>query len=213
MGLTLQEKLKNLDKLSANFNKKRGKEISGRIGVTQGLKERLVVDFIKTPSLRLNYAMGGGIPRKRVTLIGGAPDSGKTFLLLETIKKEMERDPNFVVGWLESEHSITVDILESVGIDLDRFWFLPVEREGAAEEALNKVEAVLLNGAVDMFVINSLKCLVPTDEQEAGMEKMQIGLQARMNGKMMRKLVGLVEEKDVAFVMIQHLTTDIGNVA
>lgn len=209
---SLAERLKGLDKLADNFNKKYG-TVSGRISVNEELRQKISVEFIETPSMNLNYALGGGIPKGRITIVAGQPDSGKTFLLLETIAKKQKEDPEFVAGWLESEGSLSVETLEQVGIDLERFYYDTISREGAAETALNKVESVVAAGYVDMFVINSLKCLVPSEELEKGMEQMQVGLQARMNAKMMRKLTSAVTDNNVAFVMVQHLTTQIGTMA
>lgn len=210
---SLAERLKGLDKLSENFNKKYGSALSGRIGNNDELKQKIKVDFIATPSMNLNYALGGGFPKGRISIVAGNPDSGKTFLLLETIAKEQKSNPDFVAGWLESEGSLSIDTLEQVGIDLDRFYYDTISRDGAAEEALNKVEAVIAAGLVDIFVINSLKCLVPSEELTKGMEQVQVGLQARMNAKMMRKLTSAVTDNNVAFVMVQHLTTAIGSMS
>ena len=163
--------------------------------------------------MNLNYALGGGFPKGRITIVAGNPDSGKTFLLLETIAKKQKEDPEFVAGWLESEGSLSVDTLEQVGIDLDRFYYDTISREGAAEEALNKVEAVIAAGLVDMFCINSVKCLTPSEELAKGMENLQVGLQARMNAKMMRKLTSAVTDNNVALVLVQHLTTAIGTMS
>lgn len=121
----------------------------------------------------------------------------------------MQEDPTFVVGWLESEGSLSVDDIEKMGIDTNRFYYDSISRHGAAEEALNKCESVIMQGLVDMFVINSLKCLVPSEELEKGMEQMQVGLQARMNAKMMRKLTTSVTDNQISLILIQHLTTDI----
>lgn len=211
--LSLAERLKALDKLSDNYNKKNGEVVCGRIGRNEELKNRITVEFIETPSLNLNYAMGGGFAKGRITIVAGQPDSGKTFLLLETIAKKQKEDPEFVAGWLESEGSLSINDLINIGIDLDRFYYDTVKREEGAEIALNKVESVVLSKSVDMFVINSLKCLTPSEELEKGMEQMQVGLQARMNAKMMRKLTSAVTDNDVAFVMVQHLTTQIGSMS
>lgn len=125
----------------------------------------------------------------------------------------MKADPNFIAGWLESENSISEKDLELFGIDPERFFYLEITREGAAEEALDATESALLTGTLDMFVINSLKCLVPKEELEKSMGSMQVGLQARMNAKMMRKLTATVAEQNVAFIMVQHLTTQIGGMS
>ena len=211
--LSLAERLKALDKLSDNFNKDRGEVVCGRVGRNEELQKKITVEFIETPSLNLNYAMGGGFAKGRITIVAGQPDSGKTFLLLETIAKKMKEDPEFVAGWLESEGSLSAKDLVQMGIDLERFFYDTVSRSEGAEAALDKVESVLIGGLVDMFVINSLKCLTPSEELEKSMGQMQVGLQARMNAKMMRKLTSAVTDNNVAFIMVQHLTTQIGTMS
>lgn len=211
--LTLEQKLKALDKLSDNYNKGKENIMCGRIGRNQELRDRLKVKFIKTPSFRLNDAMGGGFAKSRISIVSGLPDSGKTFLILETIALEMKKDPGFVVYWLESEGSLSDDNLIEMGIDLDRFYYDQIEREGAAEDVLNKMEGVIAQGLVDMCVINSLKALTPSEEMQKGMDKMQVGLQARMNSKLMRKIIPIVTDNDIALIMTQHLSVDIGSMS
>ena len=212
MNMTLAEKKKRLDKLADAYNKKKGCIALGRLSENEELKDKLTNRFILTPSLNVNAAMGGGFPIGKTTIISGDSDSGKTFLCLETIGKKMKEDPNFVAGWLESEKSLNSSDLELFGIDLSRFYFSEMSTKGGAEEALDIVENTIASGGVDMYVINSLKCLVPKEELEKGMGDVQVGLQARMNSKMMRKLTTLIGEQEVAFVLIQHLTTQIGGV-
>ena len=207
---SIAERLKKLDKLSEGFNKTKGKTLIGRISQNEELKNKLTVEFIPTPSMNVNEAIGGGWPKGRITIVSGNEDSGKTFNLLETIGKEMQRNPEFIAGWLESEASLSMQDLELFGIDPERFFYLEVDREGAAEQALDAVESALVTGSIDMFVINSLKCLVPSEEYQKAMGSVQVGLQARMNAKMMRKLTAIVSEQNVAFIMVQHLTTQIG---
>lgn len=209
-SLTLAEKKKRLDKLAEGFNKEKGKAVIGRISQNEDLKNKLIVDFVETPSLKVNNALGGGWPKGRITIVSGNPDSGKTYILLETIAKKQKEDPDFVAGWLESEKSISQKDLELFGIDTERLYYLEVDNSGGAEEAIDATIASLLTGAIDMFVVNSLKCLVPKEEIDASMTKMQVGLQARMNSKMMRKLTSIIAEQNVAFIMVQHLTTEIG---
>lgn len=207
---SLAEKKKKLDMLANKFNKEKGKTIIGRLSENKELRDKLIIDFIETPSLKVNETIGGGYPKGRTTIVVGNEDSGKTFFLLETIGLNMKKDPNFIAGWLESEKSLSMKDFEMFGIDPHRLYYYEITRDGAAEEALNLVESMLLTGGIDMFVVNSLKCLVPAEELHSAMEKQQIGLQARMNSKMMRKLTPIIAEQNVAFIMVQHLMTEIG---
>lgn len=206
--MNISEKIAKLDKLAEGLNKK-GVTI-GRVGKNEDIKKKLEVEFIPTASLNVNAAMGGGFPKGRTTVVTGESDSGKTFICLETIGRAMQENPDFIAGWLESEKSLNIKDLEIFGIDPDRFYYYEVERSGAAEKALDIAESVIGSGAVDMYVVNSLKCLTPSEELTKSFESMQVGLQARMNSKMMRKLTMPVSETNTALVLVQHLTTQIG---
>lgn len=209
--MSLQEKLKSIDSVADAVNKKAGKTVMGRISNNPDILDKLTMRFIPTPSMNLNVACGGGFPRRRISIVAGKPDSGKTSNLLETIAENMKTDPNFVAGWLESENSLTKEYAcDTFGIDPERFVFIEHERKGAGEGALDVVESVLGTGACDIFVINSLKCLVPSEEFKKTMGEFTVGAQARMNGKMVRKFTSLIAENETAFVIITHLTTDIG---
>lgn len=134
----------------------------------------------------------------------------KTAILLETIGKNMAEDPDFVALWLESEASLKDMTLDMFNIDRDRFILIEHDRAGAGEEAVNRLEAYLAAGVADMVVINSLKCLVPSEEFKKDMNSLQVGVSARFNGKMIRKLTAIVDEYEIAMVIVQHLTTQIG---
>ena len=212
MSKTLAEKLKALDKFSEGFNKAKGKVVAGRLSRHEELVDRITVKFLPTPSLNVNAAMGGGFPIGRTTIVTGKEDSGKTFILLESISMHMKADPTYVAGWLESEESITIETLDMFGIDPERFFYLVPSVEGA-EETLNAVLSTIAGGGVDFFVVNSLKCLVPSEELIKGVEKLQVGLAARMNAKMMRKITPVIADTRTALVLVQHLTTNIGSMS
>jgi recombination protein RecA len=210
---SLAEKLKILNGIAEQVNKAAKKKVCGFI-TDPDIAEKLRVKWYPTPSDAVNAATGGGIPRSRMTLVVGKPDSGKTSYFLETIAYNQKIDPDFVAAWLESENSLNKEFaVKTFGIDPDRFFFIEHDREGAGEKALDQVEAVLQSGAINMFVINSLKCLVPSEEFKKAHGEATVGTQARMNAKMMRKFTSIMAENEVAFVVITHLTTQIGSMA
>lgn len=208
--MSLAEKKKMMSSMIGKINDKVGKSVIG-FASDEEIKEKLTIDWIPTPSLRVNEITGGGIPRGKVTIVAGDSDSGKTSHMLETIGMNMAKDPDFMALWLESEESLEIEVLETVfGIDLDRFVLIYLEKDGAAEVALDRMEAAMSSGVFDICVINSLKCLTPSTEFEKEMAAATIGLQARMFGKLMRKMVALIAEHNCGFVLINHLTTEIG---
>ena len=106
--LSLAEKQKLIDDFCKEANKNAGKTIMGRINNNEDIMNQLIVKCIPTPSLCLNAAMGCGFPKGNITVITGKEDSGKTFIILESIGLKMKEDPSFTVAWLESENSLKV---------------------------------------------------------------------------------------------------------
>ena len=196
----LKERLKTLDSISSQMNKKFGKVVMGRIGDNPEIMERLKIKFIPTPSLELNEATGGGFPRRRCSIITGKEDSGKTSLVLETIAKNQKEDPNFVAGWLETENSLEEDyIINTFGIDPERFFLIPMDTTVGAEKTLD--------------IVNSLRCLVPSKDMENAMEDVSVATAARLNSKMTKRLNAIVAQNDIAFILIGHLSTSIGSMS
>ena len=208
--MSLADKKKMMASMIGKLNDKTGKSVIGFASDPE-IKEKLTIEWIPTPSLRINEITGGGFPKGKVSIVAGESDSGKTSYLLEAIGLNMKNDPDFMAVWLESEESLEISALTDVfGIDLDRFVIIHLDRDGAGEVALDRLESALGMGVFDICVINSLKCLTPSTEFEKEMGAMTIGLQARMFGKLMRKMVALIAEHNCAFIMTNHLSTNIG---
>lgn len=206
---SIAEKKKDLNKILAAVNTKIGKNMANWASDPE-TEEKLTIRYIPFPSLRLN-AMCSGIPIGKVSIVSGMPDSGKTSLILETIGKAMKANPDFVAFWLEAEGSLEIKALKEMhGIDPERFIYVELEKDGAAEKALDILESVIGVGGINIAVINSLKCLTPKKEISDSMEDQNIGLQARLNSKFMRKIVPIIAEHETALCLTQHLTTQIG---
>lgn len=216
----LKDRLAALDKISEKFNQKCGKKIMGRIGADAEIMEKLKVRYIPSPCHELNVAISGkpngGFPRGRCTIITGKRDSGKTSLLLETIgenQHNLDGTPtDFIALWVESEKSISKgQLCDMHHIIPEQFHYIEVPASVTAETILDAVQGILQSGLVDMVVINSLSCLVPSVEMNTSLGDAIVALQARMNSRMTRKFTPIVSEFDTAFVLVCHLSTDIGS--
>ena len=208
---SLAERRKSIQDAMLAVNKSAGKTIIGSLN-DEEIAEKLVIDYIATPSMKLNNAIGGGIPRGKFTLVSGVADVGKTMLLLETIARNILEDPDFTAVWFESENSLEESSINMFGIideDLkERFMFMNVE-DMPAEDVLDYVVRMAHSG-VDMIVINSLKCLTPKKEYSDSMSDNNVALQARLNAKFMRVIIPTIAKSGSALAVVQHYTTDIG---
>ena len=208
MSNSQAKRLKNLNDIVDSINKKAGSIIIGNAS-NEVIRQKLTVEVIPTASMKVNEAIGGGWPKKHFSILTGDADSGKTFLLLETIAKNMKEDPNFIACWIESEGSLNNEPLDMFGIDRNRFYFYAVGSEGG-ETAMDYIITFAKQG-VDMIVINSLKCLTPSKEFKDKMEDANVALQARLNSKFMRIVIPTIFESNTALVAVQHKSTNIGS--
>ena len=64
--------------------------------------------------------------------------------------------------------------------------------------------------AVDVIIVDSVAALVPKDEIEGAMEDKQMGLQARLMSKALRKLTGIVGKTNTTVIFINQLRQKIG---
>ena len=207
--LTFAEKKNLIDKMTASINNKYGRSVCGRLGATPELQEQFKIKFIPFPSPTLNEALGGGLPRKRITILSGNEAAGKTGTLLEIIAIQ-QKNPNFMALWMESEGSLDVEFMEMLGIDMDRITIVMHDKDRGAEQCIDELLALAETNLYDLIVINSLKALVPKAEIDNSLTKDTVALQARMNAKMMRKLGPITEMSNAAVVLVNHLTTSIG---
>ena len=208
MSNSQAKRLKNLNDIVDSINKKAGSIIIGNAS-NEVIRQKLTVEVIPTASMKVNEAIGGGWPKKHFSILTGDADSGKTFLLLETIAKNMKEDPNFIACWIESEGSLNNEPLDMFGIDRNRFYFYAVGSEGG-ETAMDYIITFAKQG-VDMIVINSLKCLTPSKEFKDKMEDANVALQARLNSKFMRIVIPTIFESNTALVAVQLKSTNIGS--
>ena len=123
----------------------------------------------------------------------------------------MSKNPGFTALWIESEHSMDKEyIVDTFGVDPNRLIFVPFDPEIGSEATLDMVQTIIESDSVDLVAINSLKALIPLKENEASLTETQVALAARQNAKMSRKFTALVAKHNVAFIMVGHLSTEIG---
>ena len=133
--------------------------------------------------------------------------------MLETIGLAMKESEDFVALWLESEQSLNYDyMINQFHIDPSRFLFIKMTESGG-EEALDKCIAILKSKMVDMFVINSMRALVPKTEMNKSISEDTVATQARMNTKALKQIMSASYAGNIATVVIQHLSTLIGSMS
>ena len=164
------------------------------------------IPVISTGSLALDYALGvGGVPRGRVVEIYGPESSGKTTLALHIVAEAQAKDG--IVAFIDAEHALDLSYAKRLGVHVDS---LLVSQPDTGEQALDIAEILVRSGAIDALVIDSVAALVPRAELEGEMGDQQMGLQARLMSKALRKLAASINRSMTCVIFINQIRMKIG---
>ncbi|MEA5469178.1 recombinase RecA [Spirulina sp. 06S082] len=186
-----------LNQIERNFGK-------GAI-VRLGDATRMRVETIPTGALTLDLALGGGLPKGRIVEIYGPESSGKTTLALHAIA-EVQKSGG-VAAFIDAEHALDPAYSAALGVDIEN---LLVAQPDTGESGLEIVDQLVRSAAVDIIVIDSVAALVPRAEIEGEMGDVQVGLQARLMSKALRKIAGNVGKSEATIIFLNQLRQKIG---
>ena len=87
---------------------------------------------------------------------------------------------------------------------------LILSQPDSGEQGLEIAETLVRSGAIDLVVVDSVAALVPQVELDGEMADQQMGLQARLMSKALRKLSGVMNKTDCTIIFINQLREKIG---
>ncbi len=186
-----------LNQIERNF----GKGAIMRLGDAVQMR----VETIPSGALTLDLALGGGFPRGRIIEIYGPESSGKTTLALHAIA-EVQKSGG-VAAFVDAEHALDPTYSEALGVDIAN---LLVAQPDTGESALEIVDQLVRSAAVDLVVVDSVAALVPRAEIEGEMGDTQVGLQARLMSKALRKIAGNIGKSGCTVIFLNQLRQKIG---
>ncbi len=196
------EKLKALkltiDKIDKDFGK----------GSVMMMNEKGVheIESVSTGSIGLDTALGiGGIPKGRVIEIYGPESSGKTTIATHIIAEAQKKGG--ICAIIDAEHAFDSLYAQKLGVDVDN---LLISQPDYGEQALEIADRLILSGALDVVVIDSVAALVPKGELEGEMGDSKMGLQARLMSQALRKLTATINKTNTICIFINQLREKIG---
>jgi len=164
------------------------------------------VEVISTGSLGLDLALGvRGLPKGRIIEIYGPESSGKTTLTLHAIAQCQKAGG--VCAFIDAEHALDVKYASDIGVDTDN---LLVSQPDYGEQALEILETIIRSSAVDLVVVDSVAALTPKTEIDGDMDDLQVGLQARLMSKALRKITGILNKTNTTVIFINQIRMKIG---
>ncbi len=198
----MNDRKKALDAALAQIDKEFGKGSAMKFGS----KPITDIEVIPSGSLALDVALGvGGYPRGRIIEIYGPESSGKTTLTLHAIAEAQKA--GLSCAFIDAEHAFDPAYAKNLGINLDE---MIISQPDNGEAALEIADTLVRSGAVDLIVIDSVAALVPQVELEGGMADNQMGLQARLMSKALRKLTSTVSKTNSTVIFINQIRMKIG---
>jgi len=171
-----------------------------------GDKAETMQEVISTGSIGLDVALGiGGLPRGRVVEIYGPESSGKTTIATHVIAEAQKKGG--MCAFIDAEHAFDSNYAKKLGVDVDN---LLISQPDYGEQALEIADRLILSGALDVVVIDSVAALVPKSELEGEMGDSKMGLHARLMSQALRKLTATIAKTNTICIFINQLREKIG---
>ena len=187
-----------MDKIDKDFGKGSVMMMNERGEQTQ--------EVVSTGSIGLDAALGiGGLPRGRVIEIYGPESSGKTTVATHVIAEAQKKGGMCAI--IDAEHAFDSNYAQKLGVDIDN---LLISQPDYGEQALEIADRLILSGALDVVVIDSVAALVPKGELEGEMGDSKMGLQARLMSQALRKLTATISKTNTICIFINQLREKIG---
>ncbi|WP_067138991.1 recombinase RecA [Oceanivirga salmonicida] len=199
---SIEDKEKSLKFTIENIHKAYGKGSIMKLGENQ----KMNVSSIPTGSINLDIALGiGGVPRGRIVEIYGAESSGKTTIALHIIAQAQKNGG--IAAFIDAEHALDPVYAKALGVNIDE---LLISQPDSGEQALEIADMLVRSAALDVVVVDSVAALVPKAEIDGEMADQQMGLQARLMSKALRKLTGSISKSNTVMIFINQIREKIG---
>jgi recombination protein RecA len=164
------------------------------------------MEVISTGSIGLDVALGvGGVPKGRIVEIYGPESSGKTTVAIHIIAEAQKKGGMCAI--IDAEHAFDSNYAQKLGVDVDN---LLISQPDYGEQALEIADRLILSGAIDVVVIDSVAALVPKSELEGEMGDSKMGLHARLMSQALRKLTATISKTNTVCIFINQLREKIG---
>lgn len=197
-----KEKLKALQLTMDKLDKTYGKGAIMRLGDAPVES----MEVIPSGSLTLDLALGvQGYPKGRIIEIYGPESSGKTTLAIHAMAECQKMGG--IAAMIDAEHAFDPYYAKNLGVDTAE---LLISQPDNGEQALEVADNIIRSGAVDLVVIDSVAALTPKAEIEGEMGDSQMGLQARLMSKALRKLTASISKANCTCIFINQLRDKIG---
>ena len=164
------------------------------------------IPTISTGCLSLDSALGcGGMGFGRIYEIYGPNSGGKSSLAVNVVIQAQRR--GLRACYIDAEHAVDPKLFRNYGVNTKE---LEIVQGYDGEENLDILERLVKTGAFSVAVIDSVSALLPRVEAEADIDEQQMGLQAKLMSKALRKITPIANQTQTLLIFINQLRHKIG---
>lgn len=195
----IKESINSIDQLIGRLEKDHGTDIVLKSQVDAEIQ------WSSTGIYSLDWVMGKGLPKGRIIEVFGPESAGKTTLALHSIARSQKKEGKCAL--VDAEYSYDPTFANSLGVNTDD---LLVITPDFGEQALDTVQTLVESNLMDIIVVDSVAALTPKVEIDGDMGDQQMGLQARMMSKALRKLTAVIGKTKTTLIFINQIRKKIG---
>ena len=171
----------------------------------RGNSEELVYGRIPFNITALDSLIGGGIPKKRITMLVGQSNAGKSYLASQAVVSVQKSGGK--AFWIDNEVSWDEAWMRKCGVDTENIY---IARPHTGEEGFNMMRDMMQTNAIDLVVLDSLSGVVPSSVMEQDdFNYNPMNWQARFINQSLPKMLPELKH-DTAILLINQLRTTIG---
>ena len=201
-----KSKQKDVDDILKDTLKSIQKQFGEGAVMKLGDRADVSIDTFSSGSMQLDLALGvGGYPRGRIIEVYGPESSGKTTVALHAIAEVQKLGGR--AAFIDAEHAIDPGYAKKLGVKIEE---LILSQPDSGEQAMEIADLLVKSGASDLIVVDSVAALVPQAELEGEMMDAQMGMQARLMSKALRKIAGNLNRTSCSIIFINQLREKVG---
>ena len=190
------------------LKKDKAQSAKKKLGLLRG--DSTEFDYLRIPFgiPALDRLTGGGIPKKRMTMLYGPTNVGKSYLASQIVARAQEAGGT--AAWIDTELSWDSEWYAKCGVDVNNTLVAQPENGEKAFEIVKE----LMDAKIDVIVLDSIAGLVPEAVMNAkdGFDYNPMAWQARFINTSLPRLLAHLKEGS-AFVAVNQVRSSLGPVA
>ena len=167
------------------------------------------LDYISTGSMALDYAMGGGFPRRKITVLYGDYSVGKSTMCLYGCASAQKE--GHTAAFMKMENWLPPDYAKALGVDMDRLLVVQsVEKNQVSGEQVLAIAENLMRSGVPIVVVDSIPALIPQRQIESDIGDKNYAAIAALLSDTLKKLSDAADYGNSALVFTSQVRQTIG---